>query len=165
MFIVSAIAGNLYSSSKKAEKWRRANSDGRTERLLVSRTDMEKSRMRRKTDKGTEVGFVFERGTRLHHGDILEIRRKIIAVEQLPEAVATVTIDSSFASHAADTAAQVGHLIGNRHRPISIKDGKISFPIQGESELETFRKLMPAGVKLDLATQVFIPTDEAHEHG
>ncbi|TLY06189.1 MAG: hypothetical protein E6K92_00005 [Thaumarchaeota archaeon] len=58
----------------------------------------------------------------------------------------------------------VGHTIGNRHRPIAVDHDTISFPIQAESELDTFRKLLPAGVKLKLKEEVFLPAGEVHTH-
>jgi urease accessory protein len=124
---------------------------------------MEKARMRRRTDRGTDIGLVLERGTHLHHGDVLDVKGKLIVVEQLPEKVVTITLDSS-GSRAVGKAVLVGHAIGNRHRPISVANGRISFPIQHESELQIFERLLPAGVSLNVTTEVFIPSGDAHPH-
>ena len=164
MLIVSAIAGNIYSDSSLAKRWRRAETTGSSERLLVSRLDMDKVRMRRKTDRGTEVGLVLERGSRLRHGDILDVGRKLIMVEQLPEKIISIAIGKRKTSQAVETAALVGHAIGNRHRSISIEEGEISFPIQNDSELHVFEKLMPKGVKMRTSTQIFVPSGEVHHH-
>lgn len=37
---------------------------------------------------------------------------------------------------------KLGHTIGNMHRPIRVANGKIYFPIQSESEIELFQKLL-----------------------
>jgi urease accessory protein len=75
--------------------------------------------------------------------------------------VATVKVGKG---QLVDTSILVGHAIGNRHRPISVERGKISFPIQNESEIEVFRKVMPEGVELKVTTQIFVPSGEAHHH-
>ena len=63
----------------------------------------------------------------------------------------------------------VGHIIGNRHRPISIKNETISFPIHDDSEIELFGKLFHDVInKIDLSMQeeIFIPHEsmDVHEH-
>ena len=163
MLVVSATVGNIYSDDKLAETWQRAIDDGTTDRLCISRSDMQKARMKRKTESGTDIGIVFERGTHLHHGDIIDVKGTLIVVEQLPEKVATITLDG-VGRQAVDNATLVGHAIGNRHRAISVANGMISFPIQNESELEVFERLLPAGLKLKVTTQVFVPSGDAHQH-
>jgi urease accessory protein len=62
----------------------------------------------------------------------------------------------------------VGHIIGNRHRPISIIDGRICFPINNDVEEETFRQLLGriGGVNLESKEMVFVPHGgmDVHEH-
>jgi len=125
---------------------------------------MDKVRMRRKTDRGTDVGLILERGTRLHHGDVLSVKEKLIVVVQMPERVISVIMKKRSIRQSVETAAVVGHAVGNRHKPIAVSQGKIAFPIQNESELEIFAKLMPPGVKLNVTTQIFVPSGEVHHH-
>lgn len=164
LLVLTAVAGNIHSDRRIAGKWRRAELAGVAEQLPMSRTEMSKVRMRRKTDRGTDVGLVLERGTRLHHGDVFNAKEKLIIVVQMPERVASVVISKRGARQLIDAAALVGHAIGNRHKPIAIEQGKISFPIQNESEIDIFAKLMPPGVKLNLSTQIFVPSGEVHHH-
>ena len=63
----------------------------------------------------------------------------------------------------------IGHIIGNRHRPISIKNESISFPIHDDSEMELFERLFHEVIdKIDLSIeeQRFIPhvSMDVHEH-
>lgn len=125
--------------------------------------EMERLRLRRKTDRGTDVGIVIELGGGLHHGDVLAAE-KFIVVEQLPEKVVSIRIKKSDIEKMVGLAALIGHTIGNRHRPIAIDHGTISFPIQAELEVDTFRKLLPVGVKLTMTKQVFLPSGEVHSH-
>jgi urease accessory protein len=160
---VTSVAGNIFANRHLAEKCRRAKAAGKCERLFVSRIEMERLRLRRTTDRGTDVGLVLEPGSRLHHGDVLAAARFIL-VEQLPEKVASVSMKKSDPEKMVDLAALVGHTIGNRHRPIAVDHGIISFPIQAESEADTFKKLLPSGVKLKVTEHVFLSSGEAHSH-
>lgn len=163
MLTVTSVAGNIFADSRMAEKYRRAKAAGTGERLLVSRMEMERLRLRRRTDGETDIGLVLEPGSRLHHGDVLAAE-KFIVVEQLPEKVVSISISKNDFEKMVGLAALVGHTIGNRHRPIAVDHGTISFPIQAESEVDTFRKLLPAGVKLKLKEEIFLPAGEIHTH-
>jgi len=156
---LTSVAGNIFADKSFAAKYRRAKKTGKCERLLLSRMEMEKLRLRRSTDRGTDVGIIMEPGSKLHHGDVLA-SGKFIVIEQLPEKVASISMKKSDAS----MAVLIGHAIGNRHRPIAVDHGTISFPIQAESEVDTFRKLLPAGVKLKIAEQVFLSSGQVHSH-
>lgn len=164
MLAVTSVAGNIFANRRLAEKYRRAKAAGRCERLAISRLEMERLRLRRMTDKGTDIGLVLEPGGRLHHGDVLAAKEKFILVEQLPEKVVSVSIKKNDVGKMVGLAALIGHAIGNRHRPIAINHDSISFPIQAESEVNTFRKLLPAGARLKVTEQVFIPAGEVHSH-
>jgi urease accessory protein len=160
---VTSIAGNIFVDRRLSEKYRRAKATDKFELLTISRMEMERLRLRRRTDRGTDVGLVLEPGSRLHHGDVLDAK-KFIVVEQLPEKVVTIGIKKGDPKKMVSVAALIGHTIGNRHRPIAVDHGAISFPIQAESEVETFRRLLPTGVTLKVKEQVFIPTGEHHIH-
>ena len=133
MLAVTSISGNIFH-----DKMYGSLETGTFERLKVSRYDLEKSRIRRQTDKGTDVGLDLASGEILHHGDILSNDDKIIVIEQLPEKVISVRLKNKNMSR-VDLLVLIGHIIGNRHRPISIKNDVISFPIQADSELEVFQ--------------------------
>lgn len=133
---------------------------------------MERLRLRRKTDKGTDIALVMEPGTSLHHGDVLLAgREKFVVVMQLPEKVMQVRIREKSKSRLAETCALVGHAIGNRHRPIAVESETISFPLMTESELPNFEKLFTGhNVELGIEEKVFFPsvstggTQHQHEH-
>jgi urease accessory protein len=164
VLVVTSAAGNIFSDRRLADKYRSARAAGRCERLTISRLEMERLRLRRRTDRGTDVGIVLEPGGRLRHGDVLDAKEKFILVEQLPEKVVSVSMKKGDVEKMVGLAALIGHAIGNRHRPIAVDHGTVSFPVQAESELEAFRMLLPAGARLKLAEQVFLPAGEVHHH-
>jgi len=161
---VSSISGNVFRDMKfESLKYRNC------ERLRLSRLDLEKTRLRCKTNKGTEIGINFTVGKILRHGDVLENNETIIVVEQLPEKVISVRLKNKTMTR-TDLLVVIGHIIGNRHRPISIKDSVISFPIQADSELEIFQRLfadMIENIELSIEEMIFKPHAGAnvHEHG
>ena len=165
MLIVNTILGNIYKDDQLAKKIEDSKKQGKFRRLLLSRIEMEKSRLRKKTDDGFDIGFVLEPGTKLQHGDIISESDETILIEQLPEKTLTV----KFKENRKDLLLLVGHIIGNRHRPISIRNETISFPIHDDSEMELFERLFHEVINeidLSIDEQCFIPhtSMDVHEH-
>ncbi len=136
------------------------------ERLKISRMELEKRILRRKTDRGTDVGLNLEPGVKLRHGDVIKNGDMKIVVEQLPEKIITVKLKNK---KMTDVMVLLGHIIGNRHRPISIQGDEISFPIQADSEKEVFTKLFQSiinHIEMTVEEQIFSPQSGAdvHEH-
>ena len=135
------------------------------EKLQISRNDLEKNRLRRTTDKGTDVSIVLERGSKLQHGDILNHGESFIVIYQTPEKVITVkTKEDSF-----ELMVLLGHIIGNRHRPISLEGRTVTFPIQAESELEVFQRLFTpiiGKIEMNIEEKIYMPDQRmnVHEH-
>ena len=135
------------------------------EKLQISRNDLEKNRLRKTTDKGTDVSIILEHGSKLHHGDILSHDENFIVVYQTPEKVITVkTKDDSF-----ELMILLGHIIGNRHRPISLEGRTVTFPIQAESELEIFQRLFSpiiGKIEMSIEEKIYLPDQRmnVHEH-
>jgi len=139
---------------------------GNFEKLKISRMELEKRILRRKTDRGTDVGLNLEPGVKLRHGDVIKNGDMRIVVEQLPEKIITVRLKDK---KMTDVMVLLGHIIGNRHRPISIKSDEISFPIQADSEREVFTKLFQEiinHIEMTVEERIFSPHSGAdvHEH-
>ena len=165
MLIVNTILGNMYKDNQLAKKIEDSKEQGKFRRLLLSRIEMEKTRLRKKTDDGFDIGFVLEPGTKLQHGDVISGSNETILIEQLPEKTLTV----KFKENRKDLFLLVGHIIGNRHRPISIRNETISFPIHDDSEMELFERLFHEvihEINLSIDEQCFIPhtSMDVHEH-
>ena len=165
MLIVNNISGNIYENDNLAKKIQEVKQHGTLRLLLLSRIEMEKSRLRKKTEDGFDIGLVLESGKKLQHGDIILESSETILIEQLPEKILTV----KFKDNNTELFLLVGHIIGNRHRPISINNKTISFPIHDDSEMELFERLFHEVIdKIDLTVdeQRFIPHVgmDIHEH-
>ena len=165
MLIVNSILGNIHNDNLLEKKVEDARQQDKLRHLFLSRIEMEKSRLRKKTEDGFDIGLVLDPGKKLHHGDVISQDSEIILIEQLSEKTLTVR----FTENDKRLFLLVGHIIGNRHRPISIKNETISFPIHDDSEMELFGKLFHDVInKIDLSTQeeIFIPHEsmDVHEH-
>ena len=156
----ASIVGNIF-----AENGSQILKGKQFEKLQIARHDLEKNRLRRTTDRGTDVAIALERGARLHHGDILRNGESFVVVEQAPEKVITVRTKED--SH--DILVLLGHIIGNRHRPISLEGRSVTFPIQAESELEVFERLFEpiiGKIEMSVEERIYLPDERmnVHEH-
>jgi len=167
MLIIKKILGNIYNDILLKKKIEESKVNGNLQKLFLSRSEMEKIHLRKETDGGIEIGLTFEAGTKFHHGDVLDGDKSLILINQIPEKTVNVRLKNDTSS---DLAVIVGHVIGNRHRPISINnDHSISFPIHDDSEINLFQNLFQESSKyliLSIKETIFVPNDSmnVHEH-
>ena len=167
MLIIKKILGNIYNDTLLNKKIEESKVSGNLQKLFLSRSEMEKIHLRKETDDGIEIGLTFEAGTKFHHGDVLDGDKSLILINQIPEKTVNVRLKNDTSS---DLAVIVGHVIGNRHRPISINnDHSISFPIHDDSEINLFQNLFQESSKyliLSIKETIFVPNDSmnVHEH-
>ena len=168
MLLINSILGNAYNGSNLKEKIENATQNHSLKQLFLSRSDMEKSRLRTETDDGTEIGLSLEPGITLHNGDVLETDSNLIITHQLPEKIISVKVNDD--DHSSSIRVQLGHIIGNRHRPLSItSDGSVLFPIHDENEVELFEKLFSEilhHISMTVEDKIFVPNQgvNVHEH-
>ena len=157
MLNINSILGNIFKDTNLEY--------ASFEKLIISRIDLEKRILRKKTNLGTDVGINLNSSTKLQHGDIIGNHETKIIVEQMPEKIISVKLKENDEK----IAILLGHIIGNRHRPIAIKDKMILFPIQEDSELDIFQKLLKEiidHIELKIEEEIFLPHTSAdvHEH-
>ncbi|MGI0088495.1 MAG: urease accessory protein UreE [Nitrosotalea sp.] len=166
MLTITSIIGNIFHDKDLMDKFKQMESQKRCERVKIPRLELERGRMRKNTDLGTDIGLVLD--SRLYHGDVvLSDQERFIMVEQLPEKVVSIKITNLKDDPIG--LLTLGHIIGNRHKPIAINDGIFSFPIQADSEVEVFKKLLGDIVNnqdLVVEEQIFQPQRGMylHEH-
>ena len=157
MININSILGNIFKETRLEST--------NFEKLIISRIDLEKRILRKNTDLGTDIGINLDSGIKLQHGDIIGNNETKIIVEQIPEKVISVKLKENN----ENIAILLGHIIGNRHRPIAMKDKVILFPIQEDSELEIFERLFKEiidHIELKIEEEIFLPHTSAdvHEH-
>ena len=166
MLTITSIIGNIFDDKKLMTKFKQMESRKSCQRLKISRLELERSRIRKKTDLGTDIGLILDSGTRLYHGDVIVSNlKKFIIIEQLPEKVISIRIRELKKNPTG--LVTLGHIIGNRHKPIVINDDVLSFPIQVDSEVEVFKKLLSGvmnNLDLKVEEQIFQPQHGMYMH-
>lgn len=167
MITATSVLGNIYRDPSLKEKFHKMP----TEIIKISRLEAQRVRMRKTSDKGTDIAITLQPGSKLRHGDVILLSdNKMIVVELEPEKVAVVQIKENI--HKDDLIAvpvRIGHTIGNLHRPIKLEGNRIYFPIQTDGELDMFRKLfghMNEHLEIKGTKMVFEPEEgmDIHEH-
>ncbi len=164
MLTITSTIGNIFQDRGLMEKFRLMESEKKCEKVRISRHELERGRIRKTTDLGTDIGLVLD--SRLYHGDvILSDKERFIVIEQLPEKVLSIKIKNL--REDASGLLTIGHMVGNRHKPIAINDNIFSFPINSDSEVDVFKKLLTSVVgdlEFDVREQIFQPQDGIHVH-
>ena len=63
MININSILGNIFKET--------SSESTNFEKLIISRIDLEKRILRKKTDLGTDIGINLDSGIKLQHGDII----------------------------------------------------------------------------------------------
>jgi urease accessory protein UreE len=80
------------------------------EKIVITRLESERARMRKNTDRGTDVALTLPPRSKLRHGDVVALSDStMIMIEIEQEKVGVVRVRD------ARLAALVGHAIGNLH--------------------------------------------------
>jgi urease accessory protein len=168
---VDSVLGNINRDKILKERCDEMTARKVCETIKISRLESQRVRMRKLSDKGTDVALTLPTGTWLKNGDVIIMtENKMVVVGIEPEDVIMIEIrDNMHEDDSVEVPVMVGHTIGNLHRPIKLEGNKIYFPIQADTELEMFKKLFePINEHLDIkkTTMVFEPEDgiEIHEH-
>ena len=176
MLTIDHIIGNIYRDDHLGAIFKELVSKRRDETFLITRIESQRQRMRKVSSKGTDIALNFQSGNQhLKHGDVLLLDDdKIIVVGIEPENVIQVeilkeTLADNNEEELIQIPVQIGHTIGNLHRPIKLDGFKIYFPIQAETEIEMFRKLFHPfhhHIKIQSKKIVFEPNEtmNVHEH-
>jgi urease accessory protein len=171
MITVNQILGNINKNSALKKKYEEMVKNNNCEKVVINRLESQKLRMRKNTDKKTDVIFMFEHAPHFRNGDVIFLdAEKMILLTLEPELVAIITITNSLNKDDSFLlSVKIGHNLGNLHRPIKVTKNQIIFPIQAETELEMLKKMFSSFNKfLDIKTDmmIFEPDEGAdiHEH-
>ena len=175
MLTIDHVVGNIYNDDKLRTTYRDFASKQQDETFLITRTESQRQRMRKVSNKGTDIALNLQSGSQhLRHGDVLLLNdNQVVVVEIEPENVLQVEILKETLTDSPENLlqipVQIGHTIGNLHRPIMLDGSRIYFPIQAESEIEMFGKLFhPFHHHIEIQSKkiVFEPSEtmNVHEH-
>ncbi|CAN5695835.1 hypothetical protein BH23THE1_BH23THE1_10430 [soil metagenome] len=154
MLTITTVIGNIKKDSQLHQKYQESVKKNTVENVVIARSETEKVRMRKVSDKETDIGFIMPSRTHLKDGDVVFLDdTKMIVIKLSPELVAILNIKNHDHDHDHDhkhanedeltnVAIKVGHTIGNLHRPLKIENRDIIFPIQSPDEINLFLRLL-----------------------
>jgi urease accessory protein len=164
MLKVKRIIGNIFDNPDLAKEFESNAQNANYKTVHVLRYDLEKTRLKQKTSDGTTIGIILDDNTKMTHGDVFSENGVKILILQMPEKTITVR----FAGLEPTSLVLVGHIIGNLHRPVSLGDNSISFPIHDEGEIDLFRTLfgdIKSKIELIIEDKIFQPHKSMNVHG
>jgi urease accessory protein len=152
MLTVTTILGNIKKDPILNQRYEELFQKGLVESVLIQRSESEKVRMRKTSDKGTDIGFTLPSRSRLKDKDVVFLDdAKMILVKLSPELVAVLSFkdyrpnkhDGQHKPDLINIAIKIGHTIGNLHRPLKLEENKIIFPLHTVDEIDLFQRLLP----------------------
>lgn len=150
MLTITTVIGNIKKDPQLHQKYEESVKKNTVENVVIARSETEKVRMRKVSDKETDIGFILPSRTHLKDGDVVFLdETKMIIIKLSPELVAILNIKNHNHNHNHDrdddltnVAIKVGHTIGNLHRPLKIENRDIIFPIQSPDEINLFLRML-----------------------
>ena len=143
MIHINKIIGNINSDSDLHEKYQDMMKKDKVEKILVSRLEADRIRIRKVSNKGTDLALTLAPGSHISDGDVVLLaEERMVVAKRETENVAIISLNNDVSTEQIlDTAIRLGHIIGNMHRSIRLANNKVYFPIQSDSEIELFKKL------------------------
>jgi urease accessory protein len=169
LITVNSVLGNISNDQRLKEKYDEMDAKKACETIVVSRLESGRVRMRKTSDKGSDIALILPTGSRLRHGDVVVMTEdKMVVVGVQPEDVIGIEVRNNIRADDIEIPVKVGHTIGNLHRPIKLEGNKIFFPIQADTELDMFTMLfkpMMEHLEIWKTKMVFEPQDGTEIHG
>ena len=171
MIHIHKIIGNIHSDSDLNDKYQEMIKTGLVEKIEINRLESDRARIRKISDKGTDLALTLIPGSHINNGDVVMLsEEKMIIANRTPENVAMISLKGLMSQDQLfETAIKIGHTIGNMHRPIKVVSDKIYFPIQSQSEVELFQTLLSNlinNIVIKSENIIFEPESgyDVHEH-
>jgi len=171
MIHIHKIIGNIHSDSELNDKYQEMIKTGLVEKIEITRLESDRARIRKISDKGTDLALTLIPGSHINNGDVVMLsEEKMIIANRTPENVAMISLKGLMSQDQLfETAIKIGHTIGNMHRPIKVVSDKIYFPIQSQSEVELFQTLLSNlinNIVIKSENIIFEPESgyDVHEH-
>ena len=164
--IAKTYLGNLQENVALGEKLK-ANQEVCLE-VNLSQSDRRKGRIHTQSTAGIAVGIIKSRDWLLREGDVLETEQgKLLLVHLQSQELMVLSFTPSVA-HNPIELIHLGHVLGNHHYPIVVKDNKIYLQLIVDKEImeTTIRNFQIPGLQINYEEQLdgdrFISSEHHH---
>lgn len=182
MIIIEKVLGNI----KQDSTWQDRKKESQVDILRLDQHEAQKSRCRKHTEKGQDLGIALDRNVLLADGDVLfydeatntmiivEISLRDVLVVDLSH-LATIPVDAQIR-----VSFELGHALGNQHWKAVLKENHVYVPLSVSKEVmasvmrthgfdETAFKFVPGGEILPKMSRsearlLFGGSEETHTH-
>jgi len=161
------LIADAYLGHREEDRIARRLAETDAHRVVLSDTDRRRSHVRTETREGRELGVAV--GRILGNGAVLETESGALVVVEL-EPIEALVIGFDGSDVAATTALELGHVIGNHHWELAIRETEAL--IRGGESLERMDAALSESLPADVTVhhEHVLPTtfDEApepHSHG
>lgn len=182
MIIIEKVLGNI----KQDGTWQARKKESQVDILRLDQHEAQKSRCRKHTEKGQDLGIALDRNVLLADGDVLfydeatntmiivEISLRDVLVVDLSH-LATIPVDAQIR-----VSFELGHALGNQHWKAVLKENHVYVPLSVSKEVmasvmrthgfdETAFKFVPGGEILPKMSRsearlLFGGSEETHTH-
>lgn len=166
---IEKIQGNIRTDAELRKQFEVFSAQSRIEKVLLSRKDAAKNRLRVTSNNGREVLIDVPRGTIIRHGDVLDFNEEYMLVaEWYPEDTAVITAQPSDKHHDDDIelGVQMGYVLGIKHWPLSVEGRRIYVPVEASREAVTKAFSHLARIEICFESRIIEPHSEDlnHEH-
>ncbi len=133
MYVVNSVLGNVHETESIALDVQRLEKEGRVERVFVPFHDAGRRRIKVTTDQGTEIGVDLPVDESLQDGDVLTGAHgsdRLIVIEVAPSEAMALSMSKLIpADQLFEFGVKLGHMLGNQHWPITVKDDVVYSPL------------------------------------
>ena len=100
MLTITTVIGNIKKDPQLHQKYEESVKKNTVENVVIQRSETEKVRMRKVSDKETDIGFILPSRTHLKDGDVVFLDdTKMIVIKLSPELVAILNIKNHLHNH------------------------------------------------------------------
>jgi urease accessory protein len=167
MILADTIHGNVNRDASLERRYEEYAEAGNVEHVRIDPDERKRSRLRTETDAGTEVGIVVADKPGLNAGDVvvLDDERMIVVAFEKREALVIAYPDRAPAD-ALVAATRLGHVIGNRHWDLLVRDGRLYVPLTEDRAFvaELIREELPPGAEVTFDRIAFEAGESGHSH-
>lgn len=151
--VAQTYLGNIHQQPDLADLVDRSN----YLEVSLQPSDRTKGRIHAYTAKGVSIGIIKSRDRLIESGDVFQTQSQQLVVVLLPEEELLVLDFSQVAKNVAPVQlVYLGHLLGNHHYPIAIKENRIYVKVVTSSQVleRLLQEIAIPGLKINYQTGV-----------